>query len=134
MNATRRFRAIGHCDSVEQADTFAVKTRQADPVAPAMFVGDDPDGVVAVYVETDDPDGLAFPHPDVALRPTPRIVALTGRESRLVAYALGFLRSSLDGDLEIEVAQEVAPETQDSGEALPDVKQLIDFVAARFPC
>lgn len=47
------------------------------------------------------------------------------REMRLIRYALGYLEVSLNGDLEVEAAQEVAPETQRSGEPLPDVRELI---------
>lgn len=53
---------------------------------------------------------------------------LTTREARLVRYALGFLESSLDDSLVIEVAQETAPETQASGEPLPDVRELIKVI------
>ncbi|MDY3551362.1 hypothetical protein R5W24_000438 [Gemmata sp. JC717] len=50
---------------------------------------------------------------------------LTDREVRLLCYALDFLRSSLDPDLMTEAAQEMAPETQQTGEPLPDVPGAI---------
>jgi hypothetical protein len=51
---------------------------------------------------------------------------LTPRELRLVRYALAFLKTELDTDLSVEAAQEMAPETQASGEPLPDVATAID--------
>jgi hypothetical protein len=53
---------------------------------------------------------------------------LTRREARLLRYALGFLESSLDESLLVEAAQEAAPETQTSGEPLPDVHRLIEVI------
>ena len=50
---------------------------------------------------------------------------LSVQELRLVRYALIHLKSSLDAGLAVEVAQEVAPETQSTGEDLPDVVTLI---------
>lgn len=50
---------------------------------------------------------------------------LSDREVRLLRYALGFPESLLDKELIIEAAQEAAPETQRSGEPLPDVRELI---------
>ena len=47
------------------------------------------------------------------------------RELRLLRYALGFLESSLDPDLTVEAAQELAPETQATNDPLPDVRDLI---------
>jgi hypothetical protein len=58
---------------------------------------------------------------------------LTDREIRLVRYALGFLRSSLDRDLLVEVGQEIAPETQHTGEPLPDVPEAIETLLKRVP-
>lgn len=50
---------------------------------------------------------------------------LTDRELRLLRYALGFLSVNLDADLTIEAAQEMAPETQHTGDPLPDVPAAI---------
>ena len=50
---------------------------------------------------------------------------LSEREVRLVRYALEFLESSLDANLAAEAGQEIAPETQTSGEPLPDVQVMI---------
>ena len=49
----------------------------------------------------------------------------TDRELRLLRYSLGYLSVSLDADLTVEAAQEMAPETQHSGEPLPDVPAAI---------
>lgn len=58
---------------------------------------------------------------------------LTEREVRLVRYALLFLRSSLDADLTVEAAQEMAPETQHTGDPLPDVPEAIAAVLQKLP-
>lgn len=58
---------------------------------------------------------------------------LTEREIRLVRYALGFLQTSLDPGLAIEAAQEIAPETQSTGEPLPDVPAAIAGVLRKLP-
>ena len=58
---------------------------------------------------------------------------LTDREVRLVRYALGFLRTSLDPDLRTEAAQEMAPETQHTGEPLPDVSAAIGVLLDKLP-
>jgi hypothetical protein len=58
---------------------------------------------------------------------------LTDREFRLVRYALGFLQASLDPDLLIEAAQEMAPETQHTGEPLPDVAAGITSLLQKLP-
>jgi hypothetical protein len=58
---------------------------------------------------------------------------LTDREIRLLRYALGFLRTSLDDDLRLEVAQEMAPETQRNGEPLPDVAGAIVKLLEKLP-
>ncbi len=58
---------------------------------------------------------------------------LTEREIRLVRYALGFLQSALDPDLSVEAAQEIAPETQLTGAALPDVPTMIATLLQKLP-
>jgi hypothetical protein len=56
---------------------------------------------------------------------------LTSRELRLLRYSLGFLQSELDADLQVEVAQEMAPETQATGEPLPNVRDAIRDLQAK---
>jgi hypothetical protein len=50
---------------------------------------------------------------------------LEQHELQLIRYALGYLEVSLDPDLTVEAAQEAAPETQQTGEPLPDVRAMI---------
>jgi hypothetical protein len=52
-------------------------------------------------------------------------IELSDREARLVRYALGYLESSLDDALTTEAAQEIAPDTQATGEPLPNVQEMI---------
>ncbi len=58
-------------------------------------------------------------------------VELSEREMRLVRYALEFLETSLDAHLSIEVGQEIAPDTQTSGEPLPDAQAAIRSLKSR---
>jgi hypothetical protein len=58
---------------------------------------------------------------------------LTEREIRLIRYALHFLKSSLDPDLSAEAAQEMAPETQQTGEPLSNVPAAIDSLLNKLP-
>ena len=58
-------------------------------------------------------------------------VDFDNRELRLLRYALGFLESSLDPDLAIEAAQETWPDTQTTGQPLPDVREQIQQLKSK---
>ena len=59
-------------------------------------------------------------------------VSFSSRERRLLRYALGYLEVSLDPDLVVEAAQETAPETQEPGDPLPDVRAMTLQLKAKF--
>ena len=80
------------------------------------------------------PDMLSGPDrsfPMISLREA--VMELTERETRLVRYALLFLRSSLAAALTVEAAQEMAPDTQRTGTPLPDVPEAIAAVLQKLP-
>jgi hypothetical protein len=62
------------------------------------------------------------------------MVEFDEQERRLIGYALAYLASEFNThpDLVTEAAQEVAPETCETGEPLPDVRALLAQVAAKF--